>query len=72
MDLINLKKEKNFVLKIVNLPIFKGKLQETFIRVIDKTFDDIYMLLRKNIEYIDTNGEYISTFEKIMLSNMEE
>ena len=71
MDLINLKKEKNFVLKIVSLPIFEGELSNTFISVINSNFNEIYDILRKNIEYIDIDGECISTFEKIMSSNME-
>lgn len=72
MDLINLKKEKRFAKKIVNLPVFVDSLRQTFLNTIDNTFNDISLALRKNIEYIDVDGEYINTFEKIMLSSMEE
>ena len=72
IDLINLKKEKKFVLKIVNLPIFHEEVRDTFVRVINQNFDEIYTVLRKYIEYRDIDGEYISVFEKIMSSNMED
>lgn len=72
LDLINIKKEKKFVIKIVNLPIFAGELSDTFKNVINQRFEEIYNIIRKNIEYIDNDGSYSSTFNKIMSTSMEE
>lgn len=72
LDLINLKKEKKFVIKIVSLPIFIGELSDAFKNVINERFEDIYNIIRKNIEYIDKDGSYIDTFNKIMLTSMED
>lgn len=72
IDLINIKKEKQYVLKIVNLPVFSKEVSDVFRKAIDETFNDIYNIVKRNVEYIDIDGKYISTFEKIMLSDMEE
>lgn len=71
LDFINLKKEKNYVLKIANLPIFEQELKDILIDTINNRYTDICEVIRKNIVYIDYDGSYIATFEKIISSDME-
>lgn len=71
LDFINLKKEKNYVLKIANLPIFEQELKDILIDTINNRYTDICEVIRKNIVYIDYDGSYITAFEKIISSDME-
>lgn len=72
LELVNFRKEKKFVKTIVSLPIMDTKIRDTFMSTIDKKVDAMCIDLRKSIEYIDYNGEYVSTFDKIMVSDVEE
>lgn len=72
LELINYKKEVKFLNKIIELPIIPNDSKEKFRTTLDTALDDIYNALKRNIEYIDVDGQYISTFEKIMNSDMEE
>lgn len=72
LDLINFKKEKTFIQKIVTLPIFDEELKNVFTNSINSLFNDMSSILKGSIKYVDNNGELTSVFEKIMLSNMEE
>ena len=71
LDFINLKKEHKFVLKISQLSAFDQETQMVLIDSIERRYNDICDMLRKNIKYVDTDGSCIVTFEKIMSSNME-
>ena len=72
LELVNFKKEKFFVKAIVSLPIMNPRIRDTFLSTIDKKIDSMCNDLRKSLEYIDYDGEYISTFDKIMISDTEE
>ena len=71
LDFINLKKEKKYVLKIANLPILEKEIQDILIETINNRYTDICEVIRRNIGYIDYDGSYITTFEKIISSDME-
>lgn len=72
LEIINYKKELKFIDKILDLPVIKKEDKVVMKTNIDKTISDIYDILRNNIEFIDIDGHYISVFEKIMNSDMEE
>lgn len=72
LDLINFKKEKKFIEKIVNLSIFDEELKNIFINSINNLFNDMSNILKGSVTYVDNDGELTSVFEKIMLSSVEE
>lgn len=72
LNLINFKKEKVYLNKIVDLPVIGEEIKETFVNTIDNVFNDMCNILRRNIEYIDVNGECSSVFNKIMIGSVEE
>lgn len=72
LELIRYKKELKFIYTIVDLHVIKKEDKSVIITNMDKTIGDIYNILRSNIESIDVDGYYISTFEKIMNSDVEE
>lgn len=69
---VNIKKEKQYVSKLVNLSILDIENKNTLKDFIEQKYNYIYDYLKKIINLIDTNGEYVSTLEKIMSSDMEE
>lgn len=68
MNLMNLKKEKQYVLKITELPIFDSNIKTQLIEFIDKKYEEIKETLQKTIENIDIDGQHINIFEQIMSS----
>ena len=72
LDFINFKKEKNYVLKLMNLEILSNSKKENIRKIINIKFKEVYNFLKQQIKNIDTTGMYISTLEKIIPSDMEE
>ena len=72
LNLINLKKEKQYVLELINLKIFDKEIKEKIKQRIYMKFQEITEFLKDKTKNIDKDGIYISIFEKIISSNMEE
>ena len=72
LELIQLKKEIIFNKKIVNLSIIPNDSRERFITTLDNAVNNIYDILRKNLKYVDDDGEFLSVFDQIMVSDVEE
>lgn len=72
LDFINFKKEKNYVLKLMNLEILSNSQKENIRKIINIKFKEVYNFLKQQIKNIDTTGMYSSTLEKIIPSDMEE
>lgn len=72
LDFINFKKEKKYILKLMNLQILSNTQKENIKKRVNIKFKEIYDFLKQKINNIDAHGMYINTFEKIMSSNTEE
>ena len=72
LHFINLKKEKQFVSKLNDLQIFDNEMKEKIRKRINLKFKEIYNFLKIRVNELDIDGVYISTFEKILSSSMEE
>lgn len=64
LDLINLKKEKKYVLDLINLSIFEVEQKELMKKRINLKYKEIVEFLENQIKNIDTDGTYMSVFEK--------
>ena len=72
LELIQLKKEIKFNKKIVNLSIIPNDSRKQFMSTLDNAVNNIYDILRKNLKYVDDDGEFLSVFDQIMVSDVEE
>jgi hypothetical protein len=72
LEIIKYKKELKFIGNVLDMPVIREEDRIVMKTNIDKTISDIYENLRNNIEYIDIDGHYVSTFEKIMNSDVED
>ena len=72
LHFINLKKEKQFVSRLNDLQIFDNETKEKIRKRINLKFKEIYNFLKIRVNELDIDGIYISTFEKILSSSMEE
>lgn len=72
LELVNLKKEFGFSRKIINLSIISDEEKKKCKENLDGFIKGICDMLEKVMVRADISGGYISVYNKIMVSDMEE
>lgn len=72
LELIRYKKELKFIDEILNIPIITNEDKNSMMTNLENIINNIYDILERNVEKIDTDGHYVSAFNKIMNSSLEE
>ena len=72
LELVGLKKEFNFSKRIINLSIISDEDKKKCVDQLDVFLKKIYDMLEKIMEHADSSGGYMSVYNKIMVSDVEE
>ena len=72
MQFVNMKNEKEYVIKLANLSTFGSEEKNILNDFINQKFNYIIMFLTKRISLIDGTGEYMNSLKQILLNSVEE